>query len=222
MQFPEYMRLNFPGLLLGPPLFYSWPIGIRFELNRNHWPNVEWEAVLQRACTLYEAAFCPGDWGFIVSGHEFEFERKKSGPGKLPALRHSVFELSRKHNLDVRGVAGRQRSTTYQDKETSIITTYRWTEMEARRVGYREILRAVMHTDFPSRLPRIQDRVYFINRDRNIVLHMYDDRGMDLIAPSVENLRPLYEQHKDWILEYDRASIVELFEPVAVRAKHKS
>jgi hypothetical protein len=222
MQFPEYMRLNFPRLMLGPALFHSWPIGIRFELNQNHWPNVEWQAVLQRACTLYETAFRPGDRGFIVSGHEFESERKQSGPGKLPALRQSVFALSRKYDLGVRGVAGRQRSTTYQDKETSIITTYRWAEMEGRRIGYQEILRAVMHTDFPSRSPRIQDRVYFINRDRDIILHMYDDRGMDLIAPSTETLRTIYHQHKDWVLEYDRASTTKLFEPVADQMKDES
>ncbi|HVG27083.1 MAG TPA: hypothetical protein VM865_05725, partial [Acidobacteriaceae bacterium] len=136
MQFPEYMRLNFPGLLLGPDLFHSWPVGIRFELNRNHWPHVEWEAVLQRACTLYEAVFRSGDSGFIVSGHEFEFERKRSGPGKLPELRHSVFALSRKYHLGLHGVAGRQRSTTYQDRETSIITTFRWAEMQAHQIGY--------------------------------------------------------------------------------------
>jgi hypothetical protein len=213
------MRLNFPGLLLGPALFYSWPIGIRFELNQNHWPNVEWEAVLQRASTLYEAAFLPGNFGFIVSAHEFEFERKKSGPGKLPELRHSVFALSRKHRLGIHGVAGRQRSTTYQDRETSIITTYRWAEMEPNRIGYREVLRAVMNSDFPPRTPRIQDRVYFINRNRNIILHMYDDRGMDLIAASVEDLKGIYQQHKDWILDYDRSSVEELFQPGTHRAK---
>ena len=212
MQFPEYMRLNFPGLLLGPALFYSWPIGIRFEPNQNHRPNIEWEAVLQRACSLYEAAFRPGDLGFIVSGHEFELERKKRGPGKPPELRHSVFALSRKHRLGLHGVAGRHRSTTYQDRETSIITTYRWAEMEANRIGYREVLLAIMNTDFPSRTPRIQDRVYFINRNRNVILHMYDDRGMDLIAPSVEDLKAIYQQHKNWVLDYRRSAVEELFE----------
>ena len=161
----------------------------------------------------------PAILGFIVSGHEFEFERKGSGPGKLPELRHSVFTLSRKHRLGLHGVAGRQRSTTYQDRDTSIITTYRWAEMQAHRIGYREILRAVVNTDFPSRLPRIQDRVYFVNRDGNIILHMYDDRGMDLIASSVEALKSIFERHKDWILDYDRSSIEDVFEPDRDRDK---
>lgn len=76
-----------------------------------------------------------------------------------------------------------------------------------------------MNTDFPPRTPRIQDRVYFINRDRNIILHVYDDRGMDLIAASVEDLKAIYEQHKDWILDHDRSSVEELFQPGTNRAK---
>ena len=91
--------------------------------------------------------------------------------------------------------------------------------MEANRIGYREVLRAIMNMDFPSRTPRIQDRVYFVNRSRNIILHMYDDRGMDLIAPSVEGLKAIYQQHKDWVLDYDRSSIEERFEAGTHRSK---
>jgi hypothetical protein len=46
MQFPEYMQKRFPGLQLGPDLFHQWTVGLRFELNVNHWPNVRWDAVL--------------------------------------------------------------------------------------------------------------------------------------------------------------------------------
>lgn len=94
-------------------------------LNTNHWPNVEWDSVLERASSLYEAVFRPGDVGFIVSGHDFEFELKSLRAGKLPKFRNSVFSLSRKQSLGLYGVAGRQRITTYQDRYTRIISTYR-------------------------------------------------------------------------------------------------
>ena len=51
----------------------------------------------------------------------------------------------------------------------------------------------------------------FINRSRNIILHMYDDRGLDVIAPQIEDLRPVYEAHKTWVLDHDRGSINNLF-----------
>lgn len=91
-----------------------------------------------------------------------EFEWKRGGLGKIPELRHSVFALSRKYHLAPHGVAGRQRSTTYQDREISVITTYRWAEMQAHRIGYKQILHAIVNTDFPLRSPRIYDRVYFV------------------------------------------------------------
>jgi Domain of unknown function (DUF3885) len=211
MQFPEYMQRRFLGLQLGPDLFHQWAVGIRFELNANHWPNVQWDAVLDRAMTLYEAVFRQGDIGFIVSGHDFEFENKGHGSGKIPEFRNSVFALSRKKLLGLHGIAGRQRATTYHDSDTQIITTYRWTEMEPRSIGYDCILRAIMHNDFPLKQPRIGDRVYFINQSRNIILHMYDDRGLDVIAPQIDDLRPIYEAHKTWVLDHDRRSINDLF-----------
>jgi hypothetical protein len=56
-------------------------------------------------------------------------------------------------------------------------------------IGYDCILRAIMHNDFPLKQPRIGDRVYFINQSRHIILHMYDDRGLDVIAPQIDVLR---------------------------------
>ncbi len=46
---------------------------------------------------------------------------------------------------------------------------------------------------------------------RNIVLHMYDDRGMDLVASSREALQGIHDAYKPWILEYDRDRIGSTF-----------
>jgi hypothetical protein len=213
MQLPEYMSKTFPGLRLGPALFYKWTVGIRFELNANHWPNVEWAAVLHRACTLYEAVFRPGDLGFIVSAHDFEYEPKGRSIRRLPKFRNSVFDPSRRRSLGLHGIAGRQRFNSYEDRVSRIITTLQWTEIASRHIGYKDILQAIMHKDFASRKPRADDDIYFINRTRNIILHMYDDRGMDLMAPQASDLRPIYDQHNDWILDYNRTQIEQTFEP---------
>lgn len=57
------------------------------------------------------------------------------------------------------------------------------------------------------------------NRDRNSILHMHDNRGMDLIAPSVEALEAIYQQHKDSIFDTDCSSIKDVFEPDRDRDK---
>jgi hypothetical protein len=44
---------------------------------------------------------------------------------------------------------------------------------------------------------------------------MYDDRGLDLIAADRSDLQPIYEEHKNWILDYDRQQIAAVFERTA-------
>jgi len=68
-----------------------------------------------------------------------------------------------------------------------------------------------MYSDPRSRRPRIGDRVYFVNQTRNTILHMYDNRGLDVIAPLIDDLRPIYETHRTWVLDYERRSIGEWF-----------
>jgi len=77
---------------------------------------------------------------------------------------------------------------------------------------------AIANQDFPSRFPRIENNhiisnkeIYFININKKLIFNMYDDRGLDIVASDIETLRPIYENHKDWILDYDRAQIEKLF-----------
>ena len=41
---------------------------------------------------------------------------------------------------------------------------------------------------------------------------MYDDRGLDIVSADNETLRPIYNKHNDWILDYDREQIDRQFE----------
>jgi Domain of unknown function (DUF3885) len=40
--------------------------------------------------------------------------------------------------------------------------------------------------------------------ERGILLHVYDDRGMDVLALEAAPLLPLYERFDAWLLDYDR------------------
>ncbi len=54
---------------------------------------------------------------------------------------------------------------------------------------------------------------YFVDFDRGICLHPYDDRGMDLVAMDVAPLAPIYDAFEDWLLPYDRARMDATFGP---------
>jgi hypothetical protein len=215
MRFNNYMSTVFPGLSLKPPLFYRWPIGIRFELGKEE-PELTYDEVtMRRACALYEAVFRPGDLGLIVSALTRYVTLSKGGirsrQGRYRRHRPTVFQLSRRYSLGLRGPAGRECHASEED-DLREITTLRWTEIAARRIDYQFILKAIANASYYPRRPATSDRIYFVNPTRNVILHMYDDRGMDLIAARRSDLQPIYVEHKDWVLDYDRRRISETFE----------
>jgi hypothetical protein len=215
MRLNDYMSATFPGLRLSPPLFYRWPIGIRFELGKEEAGSTYNEVALRRACSLYEAVFGPSDLAFVVSGLArnvtLSKDASRSRSGRYRRHRPTVFQLSRRYSLGLRGPAGRERLASEEDDLREIIT-FRWTEIAARRINYQFILKAKANANYYSRRPSTDDRIYFVNRTRNIILHMYDDRGMDLVAASRSDLQTIYDEHKSWILDYDRKRMVETFD----------
>ncbi|MCW9129535.1 DUF3885 domain-containing protein [Bacillus paramycoides] len=42
-------------------------------------------------------------------------------------------------------------------------------------------------------------------------MFIYDDRGCGVITKNKEMTRDLYEKYKEWILDYERESINDLF-----------
>jgi hypothetical protein len=209
MQLPEYLATHFPGLTLDVPLFYRWPIGIRFELNAEMEGFTYDAAVLHRAFALYEAAFDPQDLCFLVSGRHSRLIRIDMRPSFPPHL-PTIFNLSKRHKLGLPGVAGRV-IIRGNSLEQGTALTLRWTQVPPRNIDYRFILATRCESIHNKTRPSSGDYVYFINRTRNIILHMYDDRGMDLIAPLAATLRPIYNRFSNWILDYDRARIEETF-----------
>ena len=59
--------------------------------------------------------------------------------------------------------------------------------------------------------PFITQRVYFFSPINQSGFNIYDDRGCDIWSNSIEELRPIYENLNDWVLEYNRKEIDEMF-----------
>ena len=56
-------------------------------------------------------------------------------------------------------------------------------------------------------VPAISGRVYVIDPRGRIIMQMYDDRGLDVIATELDALRPMFERFGEWILENRRHKI---------------
>ena len=61
--------------------------------------------------------------------------------------------------------------------------------------------------------PRLPARVYLADPERGLLLHPYDDRGMDAVGPDRERLRELFARFHDCLLGYDLARMEAFFAP---------
>jgi hypothetical protein len=91
--------------------------------------------------------------------------------------------------------------------------------LTTNRINYENILAAIENTDFPPRQPRLDENgvftgkeIYFININKKLIFQMYDDRGLDIIATNKDTLLPIYKKHNEWILDYDREKIDNIFQ----------
>jgi hypothetical protein len=91
------------------------------------------------------------------------------------------------------------------------INMYRyWTKCRIEDLKYRQLIKAICNHDVGIK-PTIYHRVYFINISKKTIFHIYDDRGCDVISASREALTDIYKEYNDWILDYDRERINNVF-----------
>ena len=55
--------------------------------------------------------------------------------------------------------------------------------------------------------------VYLIRKENGILIHPYDDRGMDVICRQAAVLKTLYEKHNCYLLDYNREAMDRRFGP---------
>ena len=186
-----YLSEKFPALTLGAGLLYRWPVGIRFELGL--------ETFRERAPKLYEAVFAAEDVCVIISQ---DWPENVS----LPARYFRVFSLP--GAFDSNPVNLQSLEVTTEEEGERETFTLQWGQLPARNFRYSSVLEGIANADH-AQTPSVSGRVYFLNPATAIIVHMYDDRGLDIIAATRESLMPIYRTFNDWILDFDRERIAK-------------
>lgn len=205
-----YMSEKYPNLKLRPPLFYNWNIGIRFELGNPEENNKEeyMERVYERALTLFKSLHSLNDEIMVVANVHHAGEENILNRRKLKVFSHYVkskdFLFRLKHKVI---------PYVFEDVyEIYDFETHRYTlSCKVSDLKYFNLIKAICNHDMDIK-PKIYHDVFFINRNKDTVFHIYDDRGCDVIATDKETIRSLYGGYNDWILDYDRHSIDKLFD----------
>ena len=207
-EYRQFLNNNFKGLRLKMPLFYSWNFGLRFDLQVGGTNTDEYfKEVTRRASIIFQTAFEKSDKVYLVF-MDYKYKRRK--------IRFENFTFKQVSNLKKTEVLYSKEKGLYQPNGKYDVAIIKLT---ADRINYENILTAIGHSDFSPRQPRLDNNgfltskeVYFINIEKKLIFHMYDDRGLDIVATDKETLRPIYKRHNDLILGYDRERIDKQFE----------
>ncbi len=206
MNLNDYMKDNFPNLYLRPPLFYNWDCGLRFELGNPHIRIYKdqnraiinysyFNEALQRAKKLFEASFKPEDKVFCL------FQKYSRGKQKI-----------KKRDYCYRYIKNFDKIESFNTTDVFDLDDIDYKSEHYHRIVFHT---TVKHIDYVNILNRsifydfggkALDN-YFINRNQNIIFHLYDDRGLDMIAKDKHILQKIYLQYGDWLLDYDRDKI---------------
>ncbi|WP_400191958.1 DUF3885 domain-containing protein [Hymenobacter sp. B81] len=201
----HFLHQHFPGLKLQTGLFYSWPVGLRFELATDtHIATTDdyFREAVHRASVLFQAVFQPDDEVLVVYQQPAD-KRRRIRVGNF-LLRQCG--IGRSQVRFQRIPAPHPDSYCRQWHRASFLTP-------AAAIHFPAILTALAHQDFPPRKPALHGEVFFIHPRRGLIWHMYDDRGLDILAPAPAALQDLYHTHHAWLLDYDRARMRAVFEP---------
>jgi hypothetical protein len=178
------MLSHFPCVDFGGNLFGQWPVGIRFEIGSEQ---------VGRATELYEFVFGQAV-DFVVISQEFDdhpserFTQLFSTPGIFPISSLSEFQTVEVSPFD----------------ETPYRLT--WTRLPPLSFNVALMFQAIANADLGG-TPSIAGRVYAIDHRAKIIMHMYDDRGLDVIATNASALLPVYDRFSNWILDNQRHRI---------------
>ena len=158
-----------------------------------------------RAATLFDAVFSTNESCIVVSQDWHSDNKPPTGLAHLSPL----FEFARRKSV---GLGAPQGQVELQEAEEPEVGshTLTWVNQSARAFRYDLVFEGIANADH-ARSPAISSRVYFVNTRTNVIMHMYDDRGLDVIARSREVLQHLYRDFNAWILDYDRAQVDQTF-----------
>lgn len=206
----EFLQTHFDGLRLRAPLYLNSRQGLRYNLQHGV-PGTEmyFEEVVNRATQLFEATFMRDDRTLFYL-MDYRLKRRK--------IRFSNYCFKQIDGLLKENVAYSLVKGLYDDGYGLDIKNIAQVEVSRHRIDHRKIFAAIANKDF-SRLPGLDHygflgskEVFLINLDNNIIFHMYDDRGLDIISAEIDSLRSVYKENNHWILNCNKDEIDAKFE----------
>ena len=75
------------------------------------------------------------------------------------------------------------------------------------------LFQAIIQSDFKGLgFRELSSAIFFFDTNRHLLFHPYDDRGVDIVGKSANDIRFLYNDCQNWLLDYDIDRMKNTFE----------
>ncbi len=207
----ENEPMNFKRIIqgiVGSPyryaLFYNFPGGLRFELSEGGSPLDQVLMALRKSTAICDDVF-GGEERILVHLEVFVLASRFGVRKTLRELHVAGIVVPQVREIWLE--AGDQKDEDDDENGYWVSCAF-----EVPKVKLQNLLWCAITTDFGASLsPNPHCRVYLLNPNEGIVVHIYDDRGMDVISRHTSALAGLYERHNNFLLDYDMEAMRRTF-----------
>ena len=188
-------------------LFHNWQYGLRFELN-NGGSHVEmFTCSYDRARELLENTFKSSEEIYILLRfYDYSSDKNRQKiPKQLRRLKRCGFQLPEQY------LVNKSSHIRYSGEEECQERHYEYLLLtEINSSSYLAILWAICSNELGIQ-PSAGIKGYFIDFQKQIIAHPYDDRGMDIVAIRKDTISFLYRDYYSWLLDCDLAKMNKTF-----------
>jgi hypothetical protein len=167
----------FPNLSLGGEILHQGPFGMKFDIGPAH---------IDRAVAIFNAVFQRAE-EIVLLSEDSSWQADTTRWYELfalPDLLHSS-ETPRVRSYKV-----------HRPEEEDYVVL--WAVIRPSTLSAERLFQAIANQDH-GLTPSVRGRVHIVDPAAEVLLHMYDDRGMDVIATSVTPLRALKSSFPSWV-----------------------
>ncbi|MEB2282949.1 DUF3885 domain-containing protein [Lysinibacillus xylanilyticus] len=199
----KYIESHFPNL--------TSELHLRFELGEPYENGTEdrLNQVVKRVTTLFEEVFKPDDSIYMYI-KDWEVTEDIMFGNTTPEYLYSLLIDQNIEEETLLEIEKDYDEVTSQTIEVKNEYKVKFVYSQLKSVPYQEILKGIGNYE-QGREPSIGQSVYFISTDKNLIFHMYDDRGCLIHSKDVKKLLPLYHTYNNWLVDYWRDYFDSIF-----------
>lgn len=190
-------------------MFYAFDYALRFELGGEEFgtdrPMRRFAQAYERSNAISQAFFAKSSKIYVLlSSYGMEQpDKKRLKPLKLCGIKRSEFQYLSK-------------TAQHNDEHIAEFGSDVFRHWDIAKLEDKQTISEILWLGIASEMgikPTFYDSTtaYIVDAENGLVLHLYDDRGMDVVALQKEPLSNLFVSFNEWLLDYDLTRMTDMF-----------